>query len=126
MCRPGYQFELDKYQPKAGLFSQVIWKESVELGIGAAVVHRRGMNCMYIVGRYKPPGNFKRGKNDYTRNVQKGSFDKTTYCAKLRRFKDDFQNSNDLDQSKLGPGVTLQEGEPRKRTIVHKVHKEKS
>ena len=57
-----------------GHFTQVVWKKSVELGIGKAVLGR----CTYVVGRYKPAGNVL---NNFRKNVAKGSF-KTSYCRR--------------------------------------------
>lgn len=56
-----------------GHFTQVVWKKSVELGIGKAVSGR----CTYVVGRYKPAGNVL---NNFRENIAKGSFDWRSYC----------------------------------------------
>ena len=37
------------------------------------------MKCVYVVGRYKPAGNFI---GQFPSNVNKGSFDEATYCGK--------------------------------------------
>ena len=59
-----------------------MWIDSVELGIGAATIERNGMKCTYLVGRYKPPGNFNTGNDDYNKNVKEGKmFDKAAYCG---------------------------------------------
>ena len=55
-----------------GHFTQVAWKESLELGMGRAT---KG-DCTYVVGRYKPPGNLKGKEKE---NVFKGTFDKS-FC----------------------------------------------
>ncbi|XP_028392017.1 Golgi-associated plant pathogenesis-related protein 1-like [Dendronephthya gigantea] len=55
-----------------GHFTQVIWKESLELGIGKAT---KG-GCTYVVARYKPPGNWMGKEKE---NVLKGTFDKS-FC----------------------------------------------
>ena len=62
-----------------GHFTQVVWKESKELGIGRAVGKKNGMTCTYIVGRYRPAGNFQ-GK--FQENVVRGSFS-NSICGKL-------------------------------------------
>ena len=51
--------------------------ESIVLGIGRAEIKQNGMNCAYIVGRYKPAGNFG---GSYRVNVLKGSFNRDVYC----------------------------------------------
>ena len=55
-----------------GHFTQVAWKESLELGMGRAT---KG-DCTYVVGRYKPPGNWM---GEEKQNVFKGTFDKS-FC----------------------------------------------
>lgn len=51
-----------------GHFTQVVWKASTKLGIGFA----RGRNdCLFVVGRYKPAGNFG-FPDDYAENVLPG------------------------------------------------------
>lgn len=59
---------------RTGHFTQVVWKKSVELGIGKAVSGR----CTYVVGRYKPAGNVL---NNFRENVAKGSF-QSSYCRR--------------------------------------------
>jgi len=46
-----------------GHFTQVVWKSSKSLGLGLAF---KG-NSVYIVGNYKPPGNYV---GRYTQNVR--------------------------------------------------------
>ena len=84
LCSPGYPF--GTVNPRnvrgTGHFTQVVWKDSVELGIGVATSHWKGMTCTYLVGRYKPPGNFNTGSDDYNKNVKEGRmFDKAAYCG---------------------------------------------
>ena len=67
-----------------GHFTQVIWNDSVELGIGKADGNKNGMKCSYIVGRYKPLGNFNTGNDDYKKNVKQGSFARNSYCSKVQ------------------------------------------
>lgn len=79
VCDPGYEGlgEVKTGPNGAGHFSQVVWKESTVLGIGRAEIEQEGMKCAYIVGRYKPPGNYQ---GSYGRNVLKGSFNRDVYC----------------------------------------------
>ena len=46
--RPGFSFE-------TGHFTQVVWKSSRELGVGAA---RSRSGKVYVVANYSPPGNY--------------------------------------------------------------------
>ena len=62
-----------------GHFTQVVWKGSTELGIGKAEGEKNGMYCTYIVGRYRPAGNFQ---GDFKENVKEGSF-KKDICDQL-------------------------------------------
>ncbi len=78
VCKPGHDFNSDG-GGGTGHFTQVVWKGSKTLGIGKATAEKNGMFCTYVVGRYKPAGNFM-GK--YKENVAKGSFDQGT-CDKL-------------------------------------------
>lgn len=72
MCK--FNFNNPGWGYRTGHFTQVVWKKSVELGIGKAVSGR----CTYVVGRYKPAGNVL---NNFRENVAKGTFD-TKYCRR--------------------------------------------
>ena len=79
VCKPGYKFD-GSSGGSTGHFTQVVWKDSKELGIGMATgKSQSGMFCTYIVGRYRPPGNY-RGR--YKKNVAKGTFTKDL-CSKV-------------------------------------------
>ena len=43
--------------PLAGHFTQVVWKETKELGVGRA---KSNTGKLYIVAYYSPPGNYSR------------------------------------------------------------------
>ncbi len=79
VCKPGYPFD-GSQSSKTGHFTQVVWKESTELGVGRAVGKiKQGYFCTFIVARYRPAGNY-RGK--YKGNVKKGKFTKEQ-CDKI-------------------------------------------
>ena len=59
-----------------------MWKESTVLGMGRAEIDQERMKCAYIVGRYKPAGNWG-GK--YQENVLQGSFDADSYCPTVSK-----------------------------------------
>lgn len=82
MCDPGYTFGQSRGSPGTGHFTQVVWKESIELGIGKADIDKDGMKCTYIVGRYRPAGNMM---GNYKENVPQGSFNKGQACAGVKR-----------------------------------------
>ena len=80
----------------------MVWKASTVLGIGKADIQKGRMKCTYIVGRYKPQGNFDTGNNDYQKNVLKGSFQKS-YCETVAGgFKDKPSNA-----TAASPSVTI-------------------
>ena len=66
VSKPGYNFESGGFSGGTGHFTQVVWKESTELGIGKAVGRRGGMQCQYVVARYRPAGNMM---EDFQANV---------------------------------------------------------
>uniref|UniRef100_A0A8C7WRH2 SCP domain-containing protein n=1 Tax=Oryzias sinensis TaxID=183150 RepID=A0A8C7WRH2_9TELE len=49
-----YNFKTSGFQSGTGHFTQVVWKESKELGLGMATDGRTA----FVVGQYRPPGNF--------------------------------------------------------------------
>ncbi|XP_031564749.1 protein PRY1-like [Actinia tenebrosa] len=84
VCSPGYEFSVGRGQGGTGHFTQVVWNDSTELGIGKADSVQGRMKCTYIVGRYKPLGNFFTGNNDYKKNVKQGSFNRQAYCSSIK------------------------------------------
>ncbi len=79
VCKPGYDFSSGRFSGRTGHFTQVVWKESTELGMGTANSMKGSMYCWYAVARYKPAGNFM-GK--FKKNVEKGKFT-NNICDKL-------------------------------------------
>ncbi|XP_004072833.1 Golgi-associated plant pathogenesis-related protein 1-like [Oryzias latipes] len=49
-----YNFKKPGFKSGTGHFTQVVWKESKELGLGMATDGRMA----FVVGQYRPPGNF--------------------------------------------------------------------
>jgi len=82
VCKPGYTFGQQSGNGGTGHFTQVVWKESEKLGIGKADIFRDGLNCTYVVARYRPAGNML---GDYAINVPQGSFDRAQACAGVKR-----------------------------------------
>lgn len=80
VCDPGYNFKSGSFSGKTGHFTQVVWKESTELGLGrASNTKKNGMVCTYVVGRYRSAGNYR---GEFQENVLKGNFSKSI-CDKL-------------------------------------------
>ena len=77
MCNYNYKTngEIDGKKP-IGHFTQVIWKSSTEFGIGRA--YSSDENCVYIVARYKPPGNIIDSEST---NIARGKMD-GEYCGR--------------------------------------------
>lgn len=99
VCDPGYQFNAGSRNGGTGHFTQVVWKESTVLGIGRAESQEDGMKCAYIVGRYKPAGNFM---GEYQQNVPKGSFNANGYCAAIKSNRFGFDQQEDSEQVVIG------------------------
>ena len=72
MCK--FNFNNPGWGYGTGHFTQIVWKQSVELGIGKATSN----GCTYVVGRYRPAGNMM---NNFRRNVARGRFEKNSYCS---------------------------------------------
>ncbi|KAE8582068.1 hypothetical protein XENTR_v10019926 [Xenopus tropicalis] len=60
-----YNFGSPGYVPGTGHFTQVIWKESKEVGVGVAT---DGKGRHYVVGQYNPGGNID-DPESYKQNV---------------------------------------------------------
>lgn len=75
-----YDFDRGEFSMSTGHFTQLAWSDSTEFGIGMARGEQNGMPCVFVVGRFKPSGNYK---GEYKKNVFKGTFD-PSYCDKLR------------------------------------------
>ena len=82
VCEPGYDFTSAAFDSGTGHFTQVVWKASVQLGLGKATGKKDGMYCTYIVGRYRPPGNYQ---GQFLQNIEKGTFQNAD-CKKLDDF----------------------------------------
>ena len=52
-----YNFDTHRsVQLRTGHFTQMVWKKSVELGVGVATGTKHGLECTCIVARYRPAG----------------------------------------------------------------------
>ena len=72
-----YNFDTHRsIQLKTGHFTQMVWRKSEELGVGVATGTKHGLECTYIVARYRPAGNVY---GQYSENVLKGTFDES-FC----------------------------------------------
>lgn len=76
-----HNFFNQAYQDKSGHFSQLVWNATRELGVGKAMGTKFGMNCTFIVARYRPLGNIG---SEFASDVSKGNFD-SSYCSHVQR-----------------------------------------
>ncbi|EDO39011.1 predicted protein [Nematostella vectensis] len=72
-------YNFNSHQP-VGLFSQLVWKSSTQLGIGRSRGMFGGFDCTYWAAYYKPTGNMI-GTEKW--NVDKGSFDRNAVCKDM-------------------------------------------
>ena len=81
VCKPGYNFASGGFSSGTGHFTQVVWKDSVKLGIGQGKATQNGMQCIYVVGRYDIAGNMM---GEFQDKVLRGNFDQG-YCNNLKK-----------------------------------------
>ena len=72
VCDSKYNFDAEKGTQKAGHFTQVVWKDSKDIGVGVSNKQNKlKLNCTYVVVRYRNAGNIL---GLFTDKVQRGSF----------------------------------------------------
>ena len=60
-----------------------MWKATEEIGVGRAFGSKWGMNCTFIVARYRPKGNID-SETAFKDNVEQGTFDPAVYnCSNV-------------------------------------------
>ena len=101
MCDSKYNFETGDFSMESGHFTQLVWKSSIALGIGKAVVPKGSMKCTYIVARYRAPGNYM-GK--FQKEVATGSFD-PTMCSRLDDMLKELSNAPGAGMPPMGGPV---------------------
>ena len=69
-------------------FAQLVWKATEEIGVGRAFGTKWGMNCSFIVVRYKPKSDNKVGVKE---NIEIGTFDPVAYNCSAVECKEDAQ-----------------------------------
>ena len=102
LCDSNYDFETGDFSMETGHFTQVVWKSSITLGIGKAVVPKGGMKCTYIVARYRPPGNYM---GQFQNEVSPGTFSQSL-CSKLDDMLKDISNAPGAGLPPQGPPVS--------------------
>lgn len=91
MCHPGYCFNKSSTCSGTGHFTQVVWKESIKLGMAKATRMQNGLRCTYIVARYFPSGN---ENMFYNENVQVGMFREKEVCMNVFKSLVSFDTRN--------------------------------
>ena len=77
VCKYNFDNANPEFDMETGHFTQVVWKDSIALGMGKAEgKDSKGRPATFIVGRYRPPGNYN---GQFKENVQRGRFD-SSYC----------------------------------------------
>ncbi|XP_078351215.1 Golgi-associated plant pathogenesis-related protein 1-like [Oculina patagonica] len=87
-----YDFNRPGFSLSTGHFTQLVWKDSSELGIGKYTgrgqkAGKRDRTCTFIVARYKGSGNVN-SADYFRRNVLKGSF-RRSYCRTVDKPAED-------------------------------------
>ncbi|XP_001359232.3 Golgi-associated plant pathogenesis-related protein 1-like [Drosophila pseudoobscura] len=70
-----YDFKKPGFNMETGHFTQVVWKASTHLGMGKATDK---LGRIWVVGRYKPPGNFK---GQFEENVPRRNYGNSIICS---------------------------------------------
>lgn len=83
-----YNFKHYGFVRKLGHFSQLVWKDTTELGFGKKSgtytdLKRRTWTCTYYVARYKAAGNVM-SRRQFRENVDQGSFNRSRYCKAVK------------------------------------------
>ena len=81
VCKPGYSFSNGGFSSGTGHFTQVVWKDSIKLGIGQGKATQNGMPCIYVVGRYEIAGNMM---GEFQDQVLRGNFNED-YCNNVKK-----------------------------------------
>ena len=81
VCKPGYNFGNGGFSSGTGHFTQVVWKDSIKLGIGQGKATQNGMQCIYVVGRYDIAGNMM---GEFQDQVLRGNFN-DAYCNNVKK-----------------------------------------
>lgn len=94
-----HDFSIHGFRNVSGHFSQLVWKATEEIGVGRAFGTKWGMNCSFIVARYKPKGNIDDEAN-FKENVEKGTFDPVAYnCSAVICKPEEIEQSQGLDST---------------------------
>lgn len=54
-----YDWNNQGFTQDTGHFTQLVWRSTTTVGFGAAIGYDGSLYCIYVVGRYSPPGNYE-------------------------------------------------------------------
>ena len=98
-----HNFSIHGFRNVSGHFSQLVWKASEEIGVGRAFGTKWGMNCSFIVARYKPKGNIDSEEN-FKENVERGTFDPVAYnCSAVTCQSEEEEKQEEQSQGQDSP-----------------------
>ena len=98
-----YDFSDHSSHGVTGHFTQVVWKDSTQLGIGKYTGQDGPWTCTYIVARYKSAGNYR---SQFEDNVSKGSFSSSQYCDTVGDKSLGENEFRDIPEGSIGSGST--------------------
>ncbi len=105
VCDSKYDFAAEGNQG-AGDFTQLVWKDTTQVGIGKVSGDVNGAYCTIIVARYEPAGNIL-GK--FRENVQQGTF-RRECCDSLSHIDIEACHNKKLAQADQNQENVNQEG----------------
>lgn len=76
-----YSYSYPRVTPQTDAFTQLIWRETKEIGMGCA--KDTATNDLYVVALYKPPGNDRRRLRENVLN--KGTMTEDVYASIFKR-----------------------------------------
>ena len=81
VCKYNFKNPKSEFDMATGHFTQVVWRDSLVLGAGKAMGKTfHGRPSLFLVARYKPPGNYN---GRFKENVRRGYFN-PSYCGSKR------------------------------------------
>ena len=78
-----YSYSYPNVTPQTDAFTQLVWRETKEIGMGCA--KDVATNDLYVVALYRPPGNDRRRLRDNV--INKGTMTEDVYATIFKRAK---------------------------------------
>ncbi|XP_040010780.1 Golgi-associated plant pathogenesis-related protein 1-like [Xiphias gladius] len=90
-----YNWSSPGFKSETGHFTQVVWKDSTELGVGMATDGKRA----FVVGQYRPAGNMNMAEYFEKNILPLGSQKYGSYLANRPRLTDDPVMNPDIEET---------------------------